>query len=91
MKLCAFSRKISAKTITIVKITGSVRDLRRLFFEAAAFNGQELRSGPGKNYSALMAVAEGTELIVDGEQDDWIRVISPTGELAWVSRQVVET
>ena len=47
-----------------------------------------LRIGPGKNYSALMAVAEGTELLVDGEHDEWLRVIAPSGEAAWVSKAV---
>ena len=50
-----------------------------------------LRSGPGKSYSALMAVAEGTVLVIDGEQDGWLRVLSPTGSLAWVSKEVVKS
>ncbi len=50
-----------------------------------------LRIGPGKNFSPLMAVSEGFELLVDGEKDDWLQVISPTGEAAWISKDVVES
>ena len=47
-----------------------------------------LRIGPGKSYSALMAVAEGTELLVEEDREGWLRVIAPSGEAAWVSKAV---
>lgn len=48
-----------------------------------------LRVGPGKNFAPLMAVSEGSTLVVEVENGEWLQVVSPTGQSAWVSRDVV--
>lgn len=47
-----------------------------------------LRSGPGKEYPAIMAISKGTRLLVEEQQKDWFRVVAPTGESLWVAREV---
>ena len=48
-----------------------------------------LRSGPGNNNSPLMTVMKGTRLTVETRSGEWYRVITPTGNRAWVSSSVV--
>lgn len=50
-----------------------------------------LRSGPGLSHAPLMAVATGTRLVVE-ERDSagWLRVISPSGERAYVLQDLTK-
>ncbi len=48
-----------------------------------------LREGPGKNFSVVTTLPETTELLVQEEVADWLQVISPTGEKAWISTAIV--
>jgi len=49
----------------------------------------DLRLGPGKNHSALMAVPRGSRLVVEAREGDWYRVFAPNGERAWVFARAV--
>ncbi len=49
----------------------------------------QLRTGPGKDNSPLMAVTKGTRLAIETRQGEWYRVLAPTGARAWVSSDVV--
>ncbi len=50
-----------------------------------------LRSGPGLNHSPLMAVAEGTTLVIEDTTDEnWIRVIAPNGERAYAAKNKLQ-
>jgi hypothetical protein len=49
----------------------------------------ELRLGPGKNHSALMAIPRGSRLAVEVRQGEWYRVFAPTGERAWIQSALV--
>lgn len=48
-----------------------------------------LRVAPLKNSSTVMAVSAGTRLVVDSKENDWLRVFSPTGELLYISADLV--
>lgn len=48
-----------------------------------------LRAGPGKDNSPLMAVARGTRLAIETRSGEWFRVIAPNGARAWVSAEVL--
>ncbi len=48
-----------------------------------------LRTGPGTENSPLMAVTEGTRLVVETRRGGWYRVVSPTGTRAWVASSVL--
>lgn len=49
-----------------------------------------LRTGPGQDNSALMAVTKGNRLVVENKQGSWFRVFAPNGVRAWVSADNVE-
>ena len=49
-----------------------------------------LRSGPGLTYAPLMTVGAGSELVVEEQRGDWLRVVTPTSERAWVAKEVVQ-
>lgn len=49
----------------------------------------DLRLGPGKNHSALMAVPRGSRLVVETRQGEWYRVFAPSGERAWIQSGMV--
>lgn len=49
-----------------------------------------LRTGPGKDNSPLMAVSKGTRLVVETRSGSWLRVVAPTGTRAWISSDVVD-
>lgn len=49
-----------------------------------------LRTGPGMEHSPLMAIPRGSRLAVETRQNDWYRVVTPTGGRAWISGDVVE-
>jgi len=49
----------------------------------------DLRLGPGKNHSALMAVPRGSRLVVETRQGEWYRVFAPSGERAWINSGMV--
>lgn len=49
-----------------------------------------LRTGPGKDFSPLLTLAQDSELLVEDEAAEWLQVIAPTGQKAWVSKQVVK-
>ena len=48
-----------------------------------------LRSGPSKDDSPIMSVSKGTRLVVETRNNDWYRVITPTGGRAWISTQMI--
>lgn len=50
----------------------------------------QLRTGPGKDNSPLMTVAQGTRLAIETRNGDWYRVIAPTGARAWISSDVID-
>ena len=49
-----------------------------------------LRSGPGLTYAPLMTVGAGSELVVEEQRGDWLRVVTPTSERAWIAKEVVQ-
>lgn len=48
-----------------------------------------LRTGPGLSHSPLMEVAKGSRLVVEKREGEWLRVIAPNGNRAWVSSSVI--
>lgn len=48
-----------------------------------------LRIAPDRLSSAVMAVGLGTNLLVDSEEKDWLRVFAPNGELVWIAKELV--
>lgn len=48
-----------------------------------------LRAGPGMGHSPIMSIAKGTRLAIETKSGDWYRVVAPTGERAWISRDTV--
>lgn len=54
-----------------------------------AVDKADLRLGPGKNHSALMAVPRGSRLVVETRQGEWYRVFAPSGERAWIQAGMV--
>ena len=48
-----------------------------------------LRAGPGMEHSPIMSIAKGTRLAIETKSGDWYRVVAPTGERAWISRDTV--
>ncbi|MGI6524043.1 MAG: SH3 domain-containing protein [Bdellovibrionota bacterium] len=48
-----------------------------------------LRAGPGMNHSPMMSIAKGTRLAIETRSGDWFRVVAPTGERAWISKDIV--
>lgn len=48
-----------------------------------------LRAGPGTNNSPIMTIGKGTRLAIETRQGDWYRVVAPTGERAWISRDTI--
>lgn len=60
-----------------------------LMIVTVAVDKAELRLGPGKNHSALMAVGRGSRLAVEARQGEWYRVFAPNGQRAWVLSRVV--
>ncbi|NBW42098.1 SH3 domain-containing protein [bacterium] len=48
-----------------------------------------VRVAPSIKSASLMTLRQGTELLINGEQEGWNRVITPTGKTAWVSSQVI--
>lgn len=48
-----------------------------------------LRSGPSKDDSPIMSVSKGTRLVVETRNDEWYRVITPTGGRAWIATQML--
>jgi FtsZ-binding cell division protein ZapB len=54
-----------------------------------AVDKADLRLGPGKNHSALMAVPRGSRLVIETRQGEWYRVFAPSGERAWIQAGMV--
>jgi len=48
-----------------------------------------LRAGAGMEHSPIMSIAKGTRLAIETKSGDWYRVVAPTGERAWISRDTV--
>lgn len=48
-----------------------------------------LRSGPSKEDSPIMSVSKGTRLVVETRNNEWFRVITPTGGRAWISTEML--
>lgn len=48
-----------------------------------------LRKEPRQDSGVVMTVAEGSRLLVEAEMTGWFSVNTPTGEKAWVSKDVV--
>jgi hypothetical protein len=103
LKLNTSTTQSEVKPEEIKKVTYSIQDARKAAASKAQAEKMtpdmtiatvkstkaNLRTGPGKNNSPLMAVSKGTRLAVELRQGDWYRVISPTGMRAWVSADVV--
>ncbi len=49
-----------------------------------------VRSLPNLSSEPIMTLDKGTELLVDLRQDEWNRVVTPTGQKAWMSAKVME-
>ncbi len=49
-----------------------------------------VRPVPNLSSEPIMTLDKGTELLVDLRQDEWNRVVTPTGQKAWMSSQVME-
>ena len=45
-----------------------------------------LRIRPDRKSSAIMAISEGTTLLVNDRVDEWIQVFAPSGELLWIAK-----
>ncbi len=48
-----------------------------------------LRSGPNRSEKTLAIVPKDTILLAMSEQDGWMRVSTPKGEIGWVNRELV--
>lgn len=48
-----------------------------------------LRSGPSMDAAQTLNVPRGARLMVVGALGDWVQVLSPSGDVAWVSKDVV--
>lgn len=48
-----------------------------------------LRIAPDRVSSAVMAVGLGTTLLVDSEEQDWLKVFAPNGQLVWIAKELV--
>jgi hypothetical protein len=49
-----------------------------------------VRPVPNLRSEPIMALEKGTELLVDLRQGEWNRVVTPTGQKAWMSAKVME-
>ena len=49
-----------------------------------------LRIAPSNHSSAVMAVSQGTNLLVDSEEIGWFKVFAPNGQTLWISKELVE-
>ena len=49
-----------------------------------------VRPVPNLSSEPIMTLDKGTELLVDLRQDEWNRVVTPTGQKAWMSAKVME-
>lgn len=49
-----------------------------------------VRPVPNLSSEPIMALEKGTELLVDLRQGEWNRVVTPTGQKAWMSAKVME-
>jgi hypothetical protein len=43
-----------------------------------------LRTGPGEEHSSLMEIQRGSVLVVEAREGDWLRVVSPKGQRAFI-------
>ncbi len=50
----------------------------------------EVRSGPGGDYTLQFTGHEGLEFQINGETEDWYRIMLPNGVKGWISKEVVE-
>lgn len=49
-----------------------------------------IRPAPSLASTPIMTLSRGTELLVDYQQNEWNRVLTPTGKHAWISSSVLE-
>lgn len=49
-----------------------------------------VRPVPNLSSDPIMTLDRGTELLVDLRQDEWNRIVTPTGRKAWMSAKVME-
>jgi uncharacterized protein YgiM (DUF1202 family) len=49
-----------------------------------------VRSGPGTNYSIIIKLNKGDEVVVLGEEFGWVRIEVPPATFSWVSARFVE-
>jgi hypothetical protein len=49
-----------------------------------------LRSGPSTNDSPIMTVSKGTRLVVETRNNEWYRIITPTGSRAWINSSMLK-
>lgn len=50
-----------------------------------------LRAGPGRNYSEIGKVSEGTTVTIVRSLEDWIQIEPPTGTYAYVASSLLDT
>ena len=53
-------------------------------------NSVNLRSGPGKEHSPVMALSRGTRLVVERQEGNWYEVTGPTGQRLWAAGEVLD-
>ncbi len=55
-----------------------------------AQNGAFLRSGPGTNFEIIGGLPNGTTLVLESVNDDWLGVATSDGRRGWIASQLLE-
>ena len=80
--------KIALPTKVPVWVYGPLIDTKAKTVKGATVN---LRAGPGKNYSELGKVTQGTSVNIVRSMEDWIQIEPPAGVFAYVARSLIDT
>lgn len=80
--------KIALPAKVPVWVYGPLIDTKAKTVKAATVN---LRAGPGKNYSELGKVSQGTSINIVRSMEDWIQIEPPAGVFAYVASSLIDT
>jgi hypothetical protein len=84
----ALKPALAANAATIATQPTPTAVTQTMIVEVSA-NKASLRNGPGTEHGELMHVQRGVRLTVEARQGDWYRVVTPTGERAYISKDLV--
>jgi hypothetical protein len=77
-----------ATVITSMQESSNTSSLENAKTVEVVVQKANLRMAATKASSAIMAVAKGTTLVVETEEEGWLRVFAPSGELLWIQREL---